>query len=164
MTFEEFVDAYGTHLPGGEVLLTQDTAVELTKALAQGGHLSRFDAAGPQSSLFRRLSAAHPNRSGCQSVYTVTAPLVHTPTGLSNVRMLELRPSCERCDVDLPPESEQARICTYECTFCAACVEAMAGVCPNCGGNFASRPIRPAARLPVNPASTTRVFNPDLMA
>ena len=68
--------------------------------------------------------------------------------------MLELRPSCERCDIDLPPDAPDARICTYECTFCA--------VCPNCGGNFAPRPIRPAALLPVNPASTTRTFNPKL--
>jgi len=76
--------------------------------------------------------------------------------------MLELRPSCERCDTDLPPDSELARICTYECTFCAPCAEAM-GSCPNCGGNLVPRPIRPAALLPVNPASTTRVLNPDLL-
>ena len=76
--------------------------------------------------------------------------------------MLELRPSCERCDVDLPPESADARICTYECTFCASCVEAM-GSCPNCTGNLVPRPIRPPALLEMNPASTTRVFNPDLM-
>ena len=75
--------------------------------------------------------------------------------------MLELRPSCERC-VDLPPDSVEARICTYECTFCANCAEAL-GACPNCTGNFVTRPIRPPAMLTVNPASTTRVFNPDLM-
>ncbi|MDX6215945.1 MAG: uncharacterized protein QOG99_1529 [Frankiales bacterium] len=93
------------------------------------------------------------------------APLVHTPAGLSTVvDMLELRPSCERCDVDLPPHSEDARICTYECTFCAACVEAMGACCPNCTGNFAPRPIRPAFLLDRDPPSTTRVFNPDLMA
>jgi uncharacterized protein len=51
--------------------------------------------------------------------------------------MLELRPSCECCDRDLPPDSPHARICTYECTFCAECVETrLHGVCPNCGGNF----------------------------
>ncbi len=72
--------------------------------------------------------------------------------------MLELRPTCECCDRDLPPDSEDARICTYECTFCAACVETrLDGVCPNCGGNFQPRPIRPAARLADHPASTTRV-------
>jgi uncharacterized protein len=59
--------------------------------------------------------------------------------------MLELRPNCELCDRDLPPDSTEARICTYECTFCAACVEgALANVCPNCGGGFEKRPIRPA--------------------
>lgn len=59
--------------------------------------------------------------------------------------MLELRPNCEYCDRDLPPESREARICSYECTFCAACVEAhLKNVCPNCGGGFVQRPIRPA--------------------
>jgi len=58
--------------------------------------------------------------------------------------MLELRPNCELCDGDLPPDSPDARICTYECTFCADCVETVLhGVCPNCGGNFEPRPIRP---------------------
>jgi hypothetical protein len=76
--------------------------------------------------------------------------------------MLELRPSCERCDVDLPPESTDARICTYECTFCAACADAM-GSCPNCTGNLVPRPIRPPSMLALNPASTRRVHNPDLL-
>jgi hypothetical protein len=59
--------------------------------------------------------------------------------------MLELRPSCENCNKALPPDSLDARICSYECTFCAACVEqVLANVCPNCGGGFAPRPIRPA--------------------
>jgi hypothetical protein len=59
--------------------------------------------------------------------------------------MLELRPNCELCDKDLPPDAEDARICSYECTFCAACVEqALHDVCPNCGGGFQPRPIRPA--------------------
>jgi uncharacterized protein len=58
--------------------------------------------------------------------------------------MLELRPNCELCDVDLAPDSPDARICTYECTFCAACVEdVLHNVCPNCGGGFQVRPIRP---------------------
>jgi hypothetical protein len=58
--------------------------------------------------------------------------------------MLELRPNCELCDRDLPPTSADARICTYECTFCRECVETVLhDVCPNCGGNFAPRPIRP---------------------
>lgn len=59
--------------------------------------------------------------------------------------MLELRPNCELCDRDLPPESPAARICSYECTFCADCAErALRHVCPNCGGNLVPRPIRPA--------------------
>ena len=58
--------------------------------------------------------------------------------------MLELRPNCELCDKDLAPDAPDARICTYECTFCAACVEdVLHDVCPNCGGGFQPRPIRP---------------------
>ena len=58
---------------------------------------------------------------------------------------LELRPNCEYCDKDLPPNATDARIRTYECTFCADCVETeLHNVCPNCGGGFAPRPIRPA--------------------
>src|SRR2546430_16147116 len=59
--------------------------------------------------------------------------------------MLELRPTCEHCNKALPPASLEARICSYECTFCATCVDELLGnVCPNCGGNFTARPIRPA--------------------
>jgi uncharacterized protein len=57
---------------------------------------------------------------------------------------LQLRPNCEYCDRDLPPDATDARICTFECTFCAECVEhKLHNVCPNCGGGFAPRPIRP---------------------
>jgi len=57
---------------------------------------------------------------------------------------LALRPNCEYCDCDLPPDDQRARICSYECTFCADCVERhLRNVCPNCGGGFAPRPIRP---------------------
>jgi hypothetical protein len=59
--------------------------------------------------------------------------------------MLELRPTCEHCNKPLPPDSLEARICTYECTFCATCVETLLNnICPNCGGGFVPRPIRPA--------------------
>ena len=59
--------------------------------------------------------------------------------------MLELRPNCELCDKDLPPDAAEARICSYECTFCASCVDSVLhDVCPNCGGGFQPRPIRPA--------------------
>jgi len=72
--------------------------------------------------------------------------------------MLELRPNCECCDRDLPPDSTLARICTFECTFCVDCAEnRFAGVCPNCGGNFVPRPIRPPAKLVNYPPSTARV-------
>jgi hypothetical protein len=77
--------------------------------------------------------------------------------------VLELRPSCECCDRDLPPDSPEAMICTYECTWCADCVElCLDGRCPNCGGNLVPRPIRPAAALAKDPASTERVFQPGL--
>lgn len=77
--------------------------------------------------------------------------------------MLAIRPNCECCDRDLPPASELARICTYECTFCADCVEGcLSGVCPNCTGNFVPRPIRPAFLLEKDPASTERVFQAGL--
>lgn len=58
--------------------------------------------------------------------------------------MLELRPNCEWCDRDLPPSSQEARICSYECTYCTSCVdEVLHNVCPTCGGGFVERPIRP---------------------
>jgi uncharacterized protein len=75
--------------------------------------------------------------------------------------MLVLKPNCECCDRDLPPDSREARICTFECTFCVCCVETkLGGVCPNCGGDFAARPIRPAALLVKYPASTERMAKP----
>ena len=59
--------------------------------------------------------------------------------------MLELRPTCEHCNKPLPPDSREARICSYECTFCASCVDTLLdNVCPNCGGGFVPRPVRPA--------------------
>jgi hypothetical protein len=77
---------------------------------------------------------------------------------------LQLRPNCEYCDRDLPPDSPAARICSYECTFCADCADGpLENVCPNCGGGFTARPIRPAREwrpgvsLARQPASTKRV-------
>ncbi|WP_082029441.1 DUF1272 domain-containing protein [Tateyamaria sp. ANG-S1] len=71
--------------------------------------------------------------------------------------MLILKPNCECCDTDLPPEAEDARICSFECTFCADCAETqLQNTCPNCGGHFVPRPIRPAAKLISHPASTER--------
>lgn len=75
--------------------------------------------------------------------------------------MLQLRPGCECCDRDLPPESADARICSFECTFCAACAEGvLSGRCPNCGGELVARPRRPVEKLARHPASTERVFKP----
>lgn len=80
--------------------------------------------------------------------------------------MLELRPNCELCDRDLPPDSDAARICSYECTYCADCAETVLhGVCCNCGGNLTPRPIRPAQSwrkgtgLGHHPAGTQRRHN-----
>ncbi len=81
--------------------------------------------------------------------------------------MLELRPTCEHCNRALPPHAVEARICSYECTFCAACVEqVLKNVCPNCGGGFAPRPVRPSRNwkgdnfLGKDPASTTVKHRP----
>jgi len=78
--------------------------------------------------------------------------------------MLLLKPNCEFCNKDLPPDSTEARICSYECTFCADCVdEILENVCPNCGGGLCHRPIRPKTNmregigLQQQPASKDRV-------
>jgi uncharacterized protein len=72
--------------------------------------------------------------------------------------MLELRPNCECCDRDLPPESTDARICSFECTFCVECVDSrLHNVCPNCGGGFVPRPIRPATEWRAGLSRTTRL-------
>lgn len=73
--------------------------------------------------------------------------------------MLELRPNCECCDRDLPPHATDARICSFECTYCSACADNhLKGHCPNCQGELVRRPIRPAAKLAANPPSTLRVL------
>ncbi|MCA3178397.1 MAG: DUF1272 domain-containing protein [Burkholderiales bacterium] len=75
--------------------------------------------------------------------------------------MLQLRPSCECCDRDLPPDAEDARICSFECTFCSGCADdRLGGRCPNCGGELLRRPRRPASKLARFPASSERVFKP----
>ncbi|MEZ5854539.1 MAG: DUF1272 domain-containing protein [Hyphomicrobiaceae bacterium] len=73
--------------------------------------------------------------------------------------MLKLKPNCECCDRDLPPDSTEAMICSFECTFCQDCAHSKlpGGVCPNCGGELVKRPIRPADRLTKFPASQERV-------
>lgn len=73
--------------------------------------------------------------------------------------MLELRPNCECCDKDLPPDSQEAYICTFECTFCWSCVESVLNFeCPNCRGDLVRRPIRPESKLEQFPASSKRVL------
>jgi hypothetical protein len=76
--------------------------------------------------------------------------------------MLELRPNCECCDKDLPPDAAEALICTFECTFCLDCGQGvLRGICPNCGGNLVVRPVRPARLLERYPASTQRRHKPE---
>jgi hypothetical protein len=81
--------------------------------------------------------------------------------------MLELRPTCEHCNKTLPPDSTEAMICSFECTFCRDCVDnVLSNVCPNCGGGFSARPVRPARDwkgsnfLGKYPASTTIKYRP----
>jgi hypothetical protein len=75
--------------------------------------------------------------------------------------MLTLKPNCECCDRDLPPDSPDARICSFECTFCAICAaEKLGGICPNCSGELVRRPIRPPAALLRFRASTERIVKP----
>ena len=84
--------------------------------------------------------------------------------------MLELRPICENCKAALPPDSTEAMICSFECTFCRRCVETvLQNVCPNCGGGFCYRPIRPQhdwkngdylGKFPANTQFRHRPINP----
>ncbi len=84
------------------------------------------------------------------------------PPYFGAIVMLEMRPGCECCDVDLPADSEEAMICSFECTFCRSCVtEVLKGVCLNCGGGFKQRPARVGESLVRNPASSRRVLKED---
>ncbi len=74
--------------------------------------------------------------------------------------MLELRPGCECCNTDLPGDSADALICSFECTFCRNCATKLDMRCPNCGGELVSRPRRAREKLVNNPASTARIFKP----
>ena len=74
--------------------------------------------------------------------------------------MLELRPDCECCGRELPPQSVEAFICSFECTFCSDCVNTtLSAGCPNCQGELVRRPVRPAAALEKHPASTRRYYS-----
>ena len=75
--------------------------------------------------------------------------------------MLELRPNCECCDKDLPADSPEAMMCSFECTFCRGCAEGVLhGRCPNCGGELVRRPVRPLDKLAKFPAGTQRKVKP----
>lgn len=74
--------------------------------------------------------------------------------------MLQIRPTCENCNKVLPFDSKEAMICTFECTFCKDCVSLLKEVCPNCGGGFEKRPIRPSHYLEKYPVSTKIIFKP----
>lgn len=73
--------------------------------------------------------------------------------------MLEMRPDCERCGVDLPACEPGPHICSFECTFCLSCTKGpLAGSCPNCSGELKPRPVRAEAQLKSYPASTVRKY------
>jgi hypothetical protein len=75
--------------------------------------------------------------------------------------MLEIRPTCENCNKPLPNDSTEAMICSFECTFCADCVNnVLENVCPNCGGGFVKRPTRPSVKLDRYPAGTRQIYKP----
>ena len=75
--------------------------------------------------------------------------------------MLEIRTNCENCNKNLPNESSEAMICSYECTFCTECVEKILfNVCPNCGGGFEKRPTRPKGELTRNPVKQDKIYKP----
>jgi uncharacterized protein len=75
--------------------------------------------------------------------------------------MLEIRPSCEHCNKDLPNTSTEAMICSFECTYCKTCaIEIFENVCPSCSGNFVERPIRPSKMIEKHPASSIRIYKP----
>ncbi|PRC93274.1 DUF1272 domain-containing protein [Solimicrobium silvestre] len=75
--------------------------------------------------------------------------------------MLLLRPNCECCNGDLPPDATEAKICSFECTFCASCANSkLNNICPNCGGELVARPRRPANKLATYPASAERIYKP----
>lgn len=104
--------------------------------------------------LWPRTDSSHPLDHGC-------AWRFGPDTQNKVIDMLELRPGCECCDIDLPPQSPDAVICSFECTFCTTCAKTKLDfICPNCGGELVARPRRPAAKLANNPASTQRTHAP----
>src|SRR5258706_14130646 len=103
------------------------------------------------------------NRSGVTTLLAISSSWARVLCSSRERRlyMLELRPGCECCDRDLPPDSEDARIGSFQCTFCRACAEALLhGRGPNCGGELLPRPRRPLDKLAQVPASTARGHQP----
>ncbi len=127
-----------------------------------GAPVRAYDDVAPRHQRRRRSSRMFQASTLDSSTWTFCIPLGWTvpwnaPARRRKREVLELRPNCECCDRDLPPDSPDARICTFECTFCATCVDQVfGGVCPNCGGDFVQRPVRPAHLLARNPPSTVR--------
>ena len=97
----------------------------------------------------------------------ILRPAINRSKPGRTILMLELRPNCEHCDKALPPSSSDAMICSYECTYCKLCaIELLKNTCPNCGGGFSQRPIRPSRNwkndncLSTHPASKKRIHHP----
>ena len=114
----------------------------------------RAEAAHLLSGHLRRALSAVRDRLACEGRKAKKQPALDKEVRKT---MLEIKPNCECCDRDLPNGDPDARICTFECTFCARCVdELFQGMCPNCGGDFVRRPTRPAAHLETDPPSAQR--------
>ncbi len=150
---------------GGAVVVVDGTRVEIDRMALLTSCPPRGRYAAAWQSRFRALcSMDRCARWGGRPPFDAASS---TPLHRRTIAMLELRPTCEHCDRALLPNDENARICSFECTFCASCVDDVLGnVCPNCGGGFTPRPVRPAQNwrngncLAQNPASTTVKHRP----
>jgi hypothetical protein len=95
----------------------------------------------------------------CMALNAIAAAVVLLGRRAPAAARLQMRPSCECCNGDLPAESGDAFICSFECTFCRTCTEdVLGGRCPNCGGELVRRPVRPADKLARYPASSARIY------
>jgi hypothetical protein len=111
-------------------------------------YLSKHDITSARTALDelgRRIEWVHSYVTRVGSIVSTALRTRRSSRRQSRGPMLELRPTCENCNKVLPPDSLEARICSYECTFCTSCADGVLGnVCPNCGGGFVPRPIRPS--------------------
>ena len=123
-----------------------------------------FVVPGAWSNFNRRQHSSKPQATRCGGKKRRLAPSAYAAIPIVPMvedPMLQLRPNCECCERDLPPDSVMAVICSFECTFCRDCaLGKLKAKCPNCGGELVARPRRPADKLTKNPASTERVFKP----